>query len=141
MLADSTLQILNQYAHFCERAICFEGRPRERMVALGEADELYFRLYPHHYRALQIVRVAAQLGREVNTRREFLQRCESRTVRMITLVVHDAIVCGDLSLLTPQRPEELAFSVWAMVFWCASLDEYARREAAARYPGRLCPGP
>lgn len=121
MLADSTIRALNKYTEFCEEAARFAGRPRERMVALGEADELFFRLFPHHYRALQVVRVTSQLGKAIYRRREVLQRCESRTVGMLTGVVNEAIAAGDLELNSPQRPDDVAFSVWALVFGTRAL--------------------
>jgi len=121
MLADATIEAINKHGEYYARAAAFDGRPRERMVALGVADELFFRLYPHHYRALQVVRVAAQLGRAMNARRGPLQRCESRTVGLLTRVLTDAVQCGDLELTGPSRPEEVAFSVWALVFGTRAL--------------------
>jgi hypothetical protein len=121
MLADNTLRAINTYADLCERAAAYPGRPRERMVALGEADELFFRLFSHHYRALQVVRVASQLGRSVHRRREPLQRCESRTAGLLSQVIADAVACGDLEMLPNQRSDDLAFSVWALVFGTRAL--------------------
>ena len=121
MLADDTLRAINKYAEFCERAATFPGRPRERMIAFGEADAVFFRLYPHHYRALQVIRVASQLSGAVSRRREPLHRCESRTVGLLNRVVADAVACGDLAMPPEQRPNDLAFTVWALVFGTRAL--------------------
>ena len=67
MLAESTIRSLNKHAEFCQRAVTLRGRPRELMVALGEADELFFRLYPQHYRALQLVRLSGDRFRPPGT--------------------------------------------------------------------------
>ncbi|HOJ56016.1 MAG: hypothetical protein WBL15_00785 [Phycisphaerae bacterium] len=56
MLADTPLRSLCKQKELFERAARYEGRPRERVVALGEAEELCFRLSPHHQRALQTIR-------------------------------------------------------------------------------------
>jgi hypothetical protein len=121
MPADRTVATISQYAEFCARAAGFDGRPRERMVAIGEADELYCRLYPHHYRALQLVRVASQVGKPAGHSRTTLQHCESRVVAILMSVIQDAVACGDLTLRPPQRSEELAFSVWSLVFGARAL--------------------
>ena len=121
MLAEATIRALNKHAEFCQKAAAFSGRPRERMLAFGEADELFFRLYPHHYRALQHVRVASQLGRKVQPRRDRLRRCESRVMSLLTGVIRDAITAADLEMATPRSPEALAFSVWALTFGTRAL--------------------
>lgn len=121
MLAEPTIQALAQYEEFYERAAAFVGRPRERMLALWEADELFFRLHPYHYRALQIVRVASQLGKPGARRPDGARGCESRIIAVLTGVIQDATCRGDLVLHGPQRPEELAFTVWALVFGTRAL--------------------
>ena len=63
MLAEVTLKSLCKQIELFERAAAYDDRPRIRLVALGEAEELYYRLYPHHYRALQTIRIASQLAR------------------------------------------------------------------------------
>ncbi|MFH1747755.1 MAG: hypothetical protein ABIG44_12025 [Planctomycetota bacterium] len=120
-LVESTIQALNRHVELCERAVTYPGRPRERMVALGEADELFYRLHPHHYRALQVVRVASQLGKTTNPRRDMLRRCESRTVALLTTVIQDALHAGDLKLTGSHQAAELAFSIWALVFGTRAL--------------------
>lgn len=121
MLAEQTIRAMNAYTEFYERAAGFAGRTRERMVALGEADELFFRLYPHHYRAMQIVRVASQLNGGEARREEPWRHCESRAVALLSRVIRDAVACGDLKLLPPHRPDDLAFSIWALAFGTRAL--------------------
>jgi hypothetical protein len=121
MLVEKTVGALQKFAEFYERAAAFRGRPRERMVALGEADELFYRLYPHHYQALQIVRVAAQTGHPHHRHGGPLRRCESRAVRLLSCVVMDAIAERDLKLSSSQQVDDLVFSVWALVFGTRAL--------------------
>lgn len=121
MLAEATIHALNKHTEFYERAAALQGRARERMVALGEADELFFRLYPHHYRALQLVRVATQLNPATVRRRETLRACESRTVALLTQVISSATTSGDLTLPARQRPADIAFCVWALAFGTRAL--------------------
>lgn len=125
MLVDATLRILEKHIELYERAAAFDARPRERMLAVAEADELFFRLHPRHYRALQTVRVASQLGRTTNLRRDAIRRCESRLVGLVMQVMHEGIACGDLPWDRDQRPEELAFAVWALAFGTRALMDTA----------------
>jgi len=108
-----------------ERAAGFAGRPRERLVALGEAEELYFLLYPHHYRALQTIRVASQLGKVIGDRQDPTTRCESRLLAILMHVITDAVQEGDLKLQGGQEPGELAFTIWALSFGTRALMDTA----------------
>jgi hypothetical protein len=121
MLAEATLRALDQHVILYERAVHFDARPRERMLALGEADELFYRLHPQHYRALQTIRVAAQLSEVAGPHREVARRCESRMMTLVTGVIRDAIEVGDLPWRQPPNPAELAFSVWALAFGTRAL--------------------
>lgn len=119
-LADSTVESLCKQIEMFERAAAFSGRPRERIVAMGEAEELYFRLYPHHYRALQTVRIASQLGR-MTTGRDPVHHCESRLISLLMAIILDALRTGDLRLRDHQRPSELAFTIWSLAFGTRAL--------------------
>jgi hypothetical protein len=121
MLAKHTEKALDRRAEFYEQAAAFPGRPRERLVAVGEADEFFFRSYPHHYRALQVVRVAAPLTRATNPSVGPLQRCEKRIVGLLRDIVLAALDSGDLVLHDPRQPDNVAFSVWALVFGTRAL--------------------
>jgi hypothetical protein len=121
MLADATLKSLCKQVELFERAARCEGRPRERVVALGEAEELYFRLYPHHYRALQTIRIASQLGRITAGRGDPLYRCESRLISLLMNIILEAIENGDLQLRDHQGPSELAFTLWSLAFGTRAL--------------------
>lgn len=119
-LADSTVASLCRQIEMFERAAAFHGRPRERIVAMGEAEELYYRLYPHHYRVLQTVRIASQLGR-MTTGRDPVHGCESRLISLLMSIILDALRTGDLRLRDHQRPSELAFTIWSLAFGTRAL--------------------
>ncbi len=121
MLTDGTLKSLCTQMELFERAAGYRGRSRERVVALSEAEELYFHLYPHHYRALQTVRVASQLGRLIARRDDPINRCESRLISLLMNVILDAMRKGDLRLWERQSPSELAFTLWSLAFGTRAL--------------------
>lgn len=125
MLANATIRSLDRHSELYERAAKFPGRPRERMVALSEADELFFRLNTQHYRGLQLVRVASQLTQSVRPREDLRRSCESSVVRLLSEIVHEAVAVGDLCLPASRRPDELAFTIWALAFGVRALMDTA----------------
>lgn len=121
MWAASTLKSLRRRVELIERAAAFPGRTRERMIAMVEADDVYFRLHPHHYRALQTVRIASLLGRSVPSREDAVEKCERRLIILLSDVIGDGLKLGDLWLGRTRNPGELAFTVWALAFGTRSL--------------------
>lgn len=121
MLAEDTLKSLCKQVVLFERAAAFQGRSREKVVALGEAEELFFRQYPHQYRALQTIRVASQLGRLTASREDPIYRCESRLISFLMSIILEALRSGDLQLRGRQRPSELAFTMWSLAFGARAL--------------------
>jgi hypothetical protein len=121
MFGEGGFKSLCRQIELFEHAVQYDGRPRERVVALGEAEEVYFRLYPHYYRALQTLRVASQLGRLTRTRRDPVHECENRLISLLMGVILDGLRCGDLRLRDRQRPTELAFTLWSLAFGTRAL--------------------
>jgi len=120
MLVDLTLRSLGALTELFERAASFDGRPRERLLALIEAEEVFFRQHPYHYRALQLIRIAAQFSHRPG-RRDSLARCESRRMTLLTTIIDDAVQSGDLVLEVGRRPAELAFILWSLAFGTRAL--------------------
>ncbi len=125
MFLEATRRSVCRQAELFEQAATFEGRPRERIVALAEAEELCFRLYPYDYRALQVIRVASQLGKVARARKDGVQECESRLISLLLKVIVDGTRVGDLCLGKSHCPEELALRLWALAFGTRSLVENA----------------
>jgi hypothetical protein len=121
VLADSVLETLRRQVEFFERASTYDGRSRERVIALGQAEELYSRLYPHHYRAMQTIRVASQLERLTASSDDHIGRCESRLLSLLMDLILEALRAGDLKLHGSQRPSELVFALWSLAFGARAL--------------------
>ncbi len=125
MLLEATIRALSEQARLFEKAATFPGRPRERIVALSEAEDVFFRLHPYHYRAMQVIRVASQLSKAATRRRDVLRKCENRLVSLLMNVIGDAVRVGDLRFAGLRRPEELAFTLWALAFGTRALTDTA----------------
>jgi hypothetical protein len=85
------------------------------MVALGEADELFFRLYPDYLRAQQIIRIGSLLAKTSDERLATIQAQRSRMLGIATGVIRDGVAQGDLVLPMQMTAEEMAFGLFSLV--------------------------
>jgi AcrR family transcriptional regulator len=115
VIAAVTIQTFETRIYLIERAATFSGRPRERMVALGEADELFFRLYPDYLRAQQIIRIGSLLAKTSDERLATIQAQRSRMLGIATGVIRDGVAQGDLNLPPGMTAEEMAFGLFSLV--------------------------
>ena len=114
VLTELGARILQKRIELFERALSFEGRSREQMVALGEAGEIFVRLYPDDFRILQIVK-AEVITRKVSQERLMrIRDSEYRLLSLMTGIVNEAIAQGDLSLRPGSSSTEMVFGLWAM---------------------------
>ncbi len=95
---------------FYERAVTFRGRPREKMVALGEVEVF---LFP---RDLPVELLVASTNMRAKTSRERQDELKVLDVRSISFgaaIAREAVSTGDLVLPKEMRPEEMLFCTWA----------------------------
>lgn len=97
-----------------DKARRFDGLPRERMHAIGMADELFARLHPHFFRSELVVKMANLEDRASPERREALDRPEIHCIRWIREIVDAAIARGDLALPAAITAGDLTFGVMSM---------------------------
>ena len=112
------------------RAEQFVGRPRERMLAIGVADEIFGRSETYHYRSEFIIKLANLQSRASTERREALERLEAACFGCVVRIVQSGIDSGDL----PSKidPRELVYSVFTMALgthmtalnYCSMLSEF-----------------
>lgn len=97
-----------------ERASEFPGRPRERMVALGEAVEYYYRQYPDEMRVLGIIDAENILEKVPEEQRSQMDELDGRIFDLMVDIVEDAIAQGDLVLAPDVTPQTLSLAIWAL---------------------------
>jgi AcrR family transcriptional regulator len=97
-----------------DKARRFQGRARERMLAMGFAHELFARLHPHHFRSEQIVRLANLEIRASAERRETLLKQDACCTDWCAEIVQAGIDEGDLILAPGQTVGEIVFAILAM---------------------------
>ena len=96
------------------RGALYPGRPRERIVAVGEGFALFTRLNTDDSR---IIHLAEGILRE-KARAECVAALESvelETGRLLREVLSDAVVSGDLELRGGLTIERVAYAFWALV--------------------------
>jgi AcrR family transcriptional regulator len=97
------------------RARRFVGRPREQLVALGVADQLFARLRPQYFRSELIVRTANLQDRALPERGEALLAYEKRIAEWLLEIVQRGVAEGDLVLVPPSSAASVAFAIFSMV--------------------------
>lgn len=97
-----------------ERGATFQGRPRERMLAVGLATELFADLYADASRVFQIVNGEAILEKVSEERIWRLRSCGLRTVNVMLGILRDAVAQGDLTLPPGHRAEDLIYHFWLL---------------------------
>ena len=112
------------------RAEQFVGRSREKMLAIGVADEVFARLETQHYRSEFIIKLANLRDRASTQRRESLDRLESVCFGSVVRIVQGGIESGELP--SKVDPRELVYSVFTMALgthmtalnYCPMLEEF-----------------
>jgi AcrR family transcriptional regulator len=110
-----------QRRRFFERACRLEGSPREKMLAIGMAAELFAQLFPDHFRLEQSFRMPGIWGKVSQNRRGALERAELACMKTVASVVQAAIEKGDLTLESGTTAEDVVFGFWSLTSGAYSL--------------------
>lgn len=97
-----------------ERAAAFRGRPRERILAIAMATDLFSRVYPEDSRIFQIVNGEAITQKASKDSLERLRSAGMRSVSIMAGILQDAVVQGDLKLPEGHTPEDLIYHFWLL---------------------------
>jgi AcrR family transcriptional regulator len=116
-----SIQTMSKREEFFRRAATFRGRTRERIIAVGVAEDLFVRLYPYHFRSEQIVRLTSLRDKTTPLRNETLDACEQRCLSIVTEIVRTAIVQEDVVLRDGMTPEDICFGLWCMTLGAHTL--------------------
>ncbi len=107
-------QNLEQMVSLFEQAAIFSGRTRERIMAIGEAYDLFVKLYPQHFQSSQISQTVSLEKQTSEARQQRLEACEHRCLGIVSGIVRDGLTQGDLVLPTWITPEQFTFGLWAL---------------------------
>lgn len=96
------------------RGVTFDGRPRERMVAIGVAVDIHTRLFPDDVRIWEIMNAESIIEKIPADRQPDLKASDIAVNDMLIGLVNEAIACGDLVLRPGDSPQEITFGLWAI---------------------------
>lgn len=114
LVAALAAQSMERRFDLFDRAAKMPGRARERMTAIGVADELFARLHPHYYRSELIVKMADLENRASADHLATLNRFDSCCSSTIRGLIADAVRAGDLVLSPPQTEGEIIFAMFSL---------------------------
>jgi len=97
------------------RGAAFDGRPREKLVAIGVSIAAYTEAHPHDQRILKMIDAEAILERVNEEAQQQMQEYDVRIFRVLHEIAEKAVSNGDLVLRPGLTTEGLCFTFWAMM--------------------------
>lgn len=125
------------------RASVFQGRPRERMCAIGIACEIFPLLWPEEATVQLHLLSATVLEKAEPARQAALDTVETGCWECVCGIVRDAVASGDLGLdgiaeQGDRTPEQLTMGLWSTVIGAETLNTpRMRRKMSLEDPGRV----
>lgn len=90
-----------------QRAAKFEGKSRERAIAIAKTDYIVFKLQPDYWKTEQLMN-ALSLGTKISPeRRRAMDEQAEKSALIAVNVIRDAVACGDLKLPAALTPEQV----------------------------------
>jgi AcrR family transcriptional regulator len=96
------------------RGAAFDGRPRERVMAVGVGVELHARLYPDDVRIWEVMNAESIIEKIPADRQPDLKASDIAVNDILIQLVQEAVDCGDLALRSGDSPQEITFGLWAI---------------------------
>lgn len=113
LLAAMAIESAQRRYELFERASHYPGNPREKMVAILVADEIFDRSEPHFYRSEFIINLADLLKRATPENRAKLAEVDNKGLEIAPVIIEQAIQSGDIPPSVSAR--HIMFAVMAMV--------------------------
>ncbi len=119
-------QITRAKAELFERALGFAGRPRERILAVGIAYQLWAGRYPDDIRVTQVLKSRSLSAKVRPELQRAMQEAEARCCGVLVRLTEEGIAAGDLQLPLEMSAGQLVFGLWALCFggWLLALMDF-----------------
>lgn len=114
ILAQLAIETTERRAALFERAAAFDGRPRERMAAIGVAEGLFVRLHPLHSRCEPMLNAHSIREKTSPQRLERLEGGEFGCMNVALRVIQQGLESGDLPPGADELPQTILIGLWAM---------------------------
>ena len=98
-----------------ERAALFRGRSRERMIAIGKANEVVYQQHPDYFISEIVINSRHVRERLPEARQAELRSLQDRLFAVLLGVIRDAFASGDLRPATDWlTPEKVLMGLWGI---------------------------
>jgi len=87
---------------------------RERLMGIGAACEVYTQACTEHFAIEEWIRNSMIWDKSSSRRQDLIRQCESRCMGVVSSIVRDAMIAGDLLLSDGLSPEEMIFGFWSL---------------------------
>jgi AcrR family transcriptional regulator len=104
-----------------ERAATFGGSSRERMLAVGIAYELFYRLHRPDIVILESIMSDGLQDKVPEQLCDRMGSCSDQNFSIVAGIVRDAIAQGDLAESAVAQPEKVAFALWSQTYGAFSI--------------------
>ena len=117
-LANETAEVRRK---FFGRAALFNGCPRFRMLAIGQADIQFFQQFNDHFEFERMLRIPSILAKTSEQRQAVMQMCEASCMMVVGGIVRDALARDDVQLPSGMSVEEMVFGLWSLHYGAQSI--------------------
>ncbi len=123
LLAALSIENHEKRIAFFQRAARFEGHARERITAIGVADETLVLAFPEFQQTEHVLNVASIQEKCSDERQQALVDAHARCMTCVQNIILDAIAAGDLTLHDSQAPQHVVYGLWAMAVGAHAIAE------------------
>ncbi|HPF40610.1 MAG TPA: TetR/AcrR family transcriptional regulator [Phycisphaerae bacterium] len=118
LLAALCVQTKQKRVEFFEKAMRFDGRPRERMTAISLAHELFISQFPDYSRSDELLNIESIFAKASERQQEAMREVEGRCVDTVCGIAKDAVACGDLVLPADWNIYDMTYGLYGMSYGC-----------------------
>ncbi|MCP4640705.1 MAG: TetR/AcrR family transcriptional regulator [bacterium] len=93
----------------------YNGTPRERLLAMGEAIRFYSKVWADNVRLLDVIDTETVIAKVPEHLQASMADLDVELFGLLKQPVYDAIESGDLVLPTGCSPSTLCFALWTMI--------------------------
>lgn len=114
LIAGVLIRTMEAREQLFAKASSFNGRPRERITAIGVADQVHSVHFPDHERIERITKVESIWDKASPERRQRFHDRDNNCMKIIHGIMRDGVECGDLNLAEGLSVDSLKFGLWSM---------------------------
>lgn len=115
------VQTMKKRVQLFQAASQFRGSSRQRMFAVGRANNHFFHQFPDYFRFEQMLRIDSIWEKTSAKRRGLIKSCEMNCMAVVAGIVRDGIASEDLKTPIDFSPEDIVFGLWSISLGAQSI--------------------